>query len=266
MSSGLEDVYFAYGSGRADAVRGVSLDIKAGVHTAIVGPNGAGKSTLLRLLIGLLRPREGRVILLDRPVRRWPRRELARHVAVVAQDPEIEVPMTVSALVEMGRNPYVRPWGPLGRDDQMAVEAALESTDIQALAERDIRELSGGELQRARLARALAQDPELLLLDEPTAHLDLGHEMNFFERVSQLTYQKGVTVVSVTHHLNIASRFADHMVLVAGGQVSVQGTPPSVMTPQHLEAAFNWPVHVEDLGGLGRHAIPILRSDGEGQR
>lgn len=259
MSGSLRGVSFAYPGSREDAVRDVWLDIRPGLHTAIVGPNGAGKSTLLRLLIGLLRPREGQVVLFSRPVEGWSRRELARRVAVVAQDPEIGVPITVRALVELGRNAYVRPWAALSREDHRAVESALEATDLSSLARRDMRELSGGEVQRARLARALAQDPTLLLLDEPTAHLDLGHEMSFFELVSDLTATKGVTVVSVTHHLNVAARFAQRMILVAGGRLAVEGTPREVMTPAHLEEAFRWPVQVKDLGGLGQHAIPTRR-------
>jgi iron complex transport system ATP-binding protein len=260
MIASLEAVSFAYRPDREDAVRGVSLDVAAGEHTAIVGPNGAGKSTLLRLLIGLLRAREGRVALFGRAVDAWPRRQLARRVAVVAQDGEVAVPMTLRALVELGRNPYVRPWAPLGRDDRRAVDAAIEATDLETLANRDIRELSGGELQRARLARALAQDPELLLLDEPTAHLDLGHEMGFFELVHDLTMEQSVTVVSITHHLNVAARFASRMVLMADGRVHVAGAPGEVMAPDHLESAFRWPVAVEDLGPLGRHAVPVRRA------
>jgi iron complex transport system ATP-binding protein len=262
MIGHLDDVSFSYRAHRKDALHRVTLEIAGGEHTAIVGPNGAGKSTLLRLLVGLLEPDSGAVSLFGRPVVGWTRRDLARRVAVVSQGPEADVPMTLRTVVEMGRNPYVRPWSPLAREDHRRVDEALAAADLTALQARDIRELSGGEVQRARLARALAQDPELLLLDEPTAHLDLGHEMSFFELVADLVARKSVTVVSVTHHLNVAARFSSRMVLLAGGEVRAVGSPEQVMTASSLKSAFDWPVKVEDLGRLGRHAIPV-RTSGE---
>jgi len=136
------------------------------------------------------------------------------------------------------------------------VNSCLEAVDLTELADRDAAALSGGELQRARLARALAQEPRLLLLDEPTAHLDLGHEARFMELVTQYTADRALTVVAVTHHLNVAARYADQMVLVSEGQILRQGTAGEVLHPDLLESAFGWPVDVVDLGDLGRQAIP----------
>jgi iron complex transport system ATP-binding protein len=187
-------------------------------------------------------------------------------VAVVSQGSETEVPISVRDLVCMGRYPYINPWSPLRPEDHAAVDACLHSVDLADLATCDVRELSGGELQRARLARALVQEPRLLLLDEPTAHLDLGHEARFMELVQQYTVTKAVTVVAVTHHLNVSARFADRMVLVAAGRILKAGSPEEVLTSTLLETAFDWPVEVVDLGPLGCHAFAGERLSGGGER
>jgi iron complex transport system ATP-binding protein len=258
----VDSVSFRYPHMEVDAVREIALEVYAGTHVAIVGPNGAGKSTLLRLITGIIRPREGSVDVLGRPVQEWNRRQLARHVAVVGQTEGPRIPLSVRELVEMGRHPYTRPWAALTRHDRDIVDNTLGWADLSDLAERDIRELSGGELQRARLARALAQAPQLLLLDEPAAHLDMGHEMKFFELVAQQSMQQHLTVVSVTHHLNTSARFADRMVLLKRGAIIAEGPPRDVMSARELERAFEWPVAVQELGELGPHAIPMRDASG----
>lgn len=251
----LERVSFRYPGRRVEALSDISLAVGRGTHVALVGPNGAGKSTLLRLLTGVLLPDSGSVVVFGRGSAEWKRRELARRMAVVAQGGEAEVAISVREFVSMGRYPFVGPWSRLSREDHAVVDACLESVDLSRLDSCDIRDLSGGELQRARLARALVQEPELLLLDEPTAHLDLGHEARFMELVRQYTETKSVTVVSVTHHLNVSSRFADRMVLLSAGRMLRHGSPEEVLTSELLARAFDWPVDVIDLGRLGRHAI-----------
>ena len=255
MICGLDHVTYRYRGRGVDALSDVSLDVNEGTHVALVGPNGAGKSTVLRLLTGVLHPTRGVASVLGRRAQDWRRRDMARQVAVVSQGADAAVALTVRDLVSMGRYPHVGWWGPLRAEDHHAVQACLESVDLVELADRDVRSLSGGELQRARLARALVQEPRLLLLDEPTAHLDLGHEARFMELVRQYTTAQAVTVVAVTHHLNVAARFADRMVLLADGRVIKSGHPEEVLTPPLLERAFDWPIEVVDLGGLGRHAI-----------
>ena len=219
MICGLQGVSFRYRGRSANALTDVDLTVAEGTHVALVGPNGAGKSTILRLLTGVLTPAVGKATVLGRDARHWRRRDMARHVAVVSQGGEAEVPISVRDLVSMGRYPYLSAWSALGREDYATVDACLESVDLAGLSNCDVRELSGGELQRARLARALVQQPRILLLDEPTAHLDLGHEARFMELVRQYTETQSVTVVAVTHHLNVSARFADQMVLLASGQV-----------------------------------------------
>lgn len=253
----LRDVRFAYPRTGDEAVSGVTCDIPEGRWTALVGPNGAGKSTLLRLLSGVLRPSAGRISLRNRGLDEWGRRELSRDMAVVAQEPPLLVPLTVREFVELGRNPYVRPWAPLTAQDRAAVESGLRRTDLTALADRQLAELSGGEAQRAKLARALAQAPSVLLLDEPTAHLDLGHAVRFFELLRGLVGRGGWTVICVTHDLNLASRYADSLLLMADGELIAGGSPSAVLEPDALQRTYGCRVRVEDLGSLGLFVVPL---------
>lgn len=182
MMCRLQAVSFSYPGSESKALTEVSLEVERGAHLALVGPNGAGKSTLLRIITGVLTAQSGIVRVEGREVSSWKRRDLARTVAVVSQSSEVDSDIRVRDLVGMGRNPYVRAWAPLAPRDRSIVEACLEAVDLAGLVDRRAGELSGGELQRARLARALAQEPALLLLDEPTAHLDVG----MTERVESL--------------------------------------------------------------------------------
>ncbi|MFQ5746672.1 MAG: ABC transporter ATP-binding protein [Gemmatimonadota bacterium] len=255
----LADATYRYPDGVRNALDGVSVTFPAGRHSIVVGPNGAGKTTLARVLLGRLRVSAGAATIEDLPSVAWRRRDLARRVGTVLQETVADLPLTVRGLVAMGRYPYLPLLGRPGPRDRAIVAAALERTDLGGLADRAIDSLSGGERQRAKLARALAQTPEALLLDEPTAHLDLGHEMAFFEMVAELAQQQSLTIISITHNLNIAARFADWLVLLAGGRVTAQGRPSDVLVPERLESAFQWPVEVRDLGELGLQVVPRRR-------
>jgi len=246
----VERVRFRYPGATRAAVDGVTLRIAPGEATALLGPNGSGKSTLLRLLLGRLRPQEGRVVFADRPLERWPRRVLARWVGVVPQEEETPFPLTVRDLVAMGRYPHLGPWRRLGPRDEAAVATALRSCDLESLAERPIDALSGGERQRARLARALAQEPRALVLDEPTASLDFGHAMELFE-VLHGWARCGATVLFVTHDLNLAARYAQTLVLLDRGRVVAAGAAASVFDPGILEAVYGWPVRIVRHPGPG---------------
>lgn len=245
-----EGVTFRYDGARAAAVDGVSLRVPAGACTAILGPNGSGKSTLLRLLLGTLHPERGQVAFLGRPLLGWTRAELAREVGVVAQGEEIVFPISVRALVAMGRYPHLGPWRREGAVDETAIERAMQRADIARLAERPVSTLSGGERQRARLARALAQETVTLALDEPTAALDVAHEMAIWELLRDLG-RGGVTVLVVTHNLNLAARYADRLVLLDRGRVAAEGTPAEVLTREHLERVYGWPVRIVPHPGPG---------------
>lgn len=259
MNLGLSGAWLRY-PGAADwAMRDVTLEFTPGVHSAVLGPNGAGKSTLLRALAGLLDCDRGLAYIEGRQSGEWPRRELARRMAFVSSTEEGAFPVRVREYVGLGRNPYLGSFGPPGEEDRAVVSSALERTDMRELAERYVTNLSAGELQRARVARALAQEPAILLLDEPTAHLDIGHEYAVFDLLSQLVSELSLTIVSVTHNINMASRFASRVVLMRAGAVVADGEPEIVLTPTHLGTAYDWPVHTVRPDGLGCVALPVRR-------
>ncbi len=246
----LRDVTVRYGGvapGAPPALERVSLAVRGGECVALVGPNGAGKTTLLRALLGLVPTASGRALALGRDARSWPRDALAREVGVVSQREEPAFPLTVREAVEMGRYPHLGAWRAPGSADRAAVERAMRRADVAALGERWVETLSGGEWQRVRIARALAQEPRALVLDEPTASLDLSHEMQLFELVADLVRRDGLAALIVSHHINVAARFADRLVLVAGGRVVADGPSETVLEPQRLAAVFGWPVAVHRL-------------------
>ena len=260
MTFALRDAWYRYPRSADPALREISLEIPAGSHTAVVGPNGAGKTTLARLLLGLVRPIRGEVTFEGRPSADWPRREMARHVGVVAQDAPPSLPVSVTEFVELGRNPHVRPWAGLGAADHEHVQSALRRVDLAELADRPVTELSGGEVQRAKLARAFAQDPGVLLLDEPTAHLDVAHEMEIFRLVRGFV-DAGGSAVTITHSLHLAGRFADQLCLVAGGRLRAQGAPEEVLRADLLSPVFGWPIEVVRLEGAGLDGLHVLALD-----
>jgi len=219
-------------------LRGVDLTAQAGEVVALIGPNGAGKSTLLRVLAGLLRPDAGTVTIDGTDVTTLDRRSIARHVAVVPQVFETLFPFTVREIVALGRTSRLGPLGTLGADDARAVARALDEIGATELAERRIDRVSGGERQRAVLAMALAQEAGVLLLDEPTAHLDPTHQRGTLERVATLARARGLAVVAVLHDLNLAAAFASRVVLLADGAVVRDGDPRQVITAELVSAVF----------------------------
>jgi len=245
-----------YRDGEPEVLSDVDLRVERGRLCAVLGPNGAGKTTLVRLLTGVLVPTRGEARFLGRPLATWSRAELARRLAVVSQEPPPAVPLTVREYVTLGRNPYRSPWSSLGASGHELVSRTLARTGLARLDARPVSELSGGERQRAKLARALAQEPEVLVLDEPTAHLDIGHGLWVFDAMRELVDRHGLTVLCMTHDMNLASRHADRIVLVADGGVVAAGTPAEVLRPAALEAAYGCTVEVSDLGALGHVVLP----------
>jgi iron complex transport system ATP-binding protein len=248
----LDDVSFEHTTGQV-AVAHVSLGIASGAFTAILGPNGAGKSTLLQLLVGTLRPTSGRVLLDGRSVREWSQRDLARAIGVVPQA-EAESAFTVREIVAMGRYPHLGAWQRERDVDRAAIERAMDRCAVSAFGGRWISTLSGGERQRVRLARALAQEPSTLVLDEPTTFLDISHEMTAFELLHRLRTD-GATVVVVTHNINLAARYADELVLMDRGRVVAHGTPGDVLRRDRISAVYAWPVTVIEHAGAP-HIVP----------
>ena len=243
-------VSFRYPGSDHAAIDDVTVDVRRSACTAILGPNGSGKSTLLRLALGLLRPSAGQILLSGRPLERWSRRELARTVGVVPQDEEISFPLTVRELVAMGRYPHLGAFQAERAADRAAIDAAMRKCDVDALAGRLVQTLSGGERQRVRLARALAQEPAMLVLDEPTRALDIRHEMEILELVRRLVEDE-VTVLLVTHHLNLAARYADELLLLDLGRVAAYGAPEEVLRRELLERVYQWPLRTTSHPGPG---------------
>jgi iron complex transport system ATP-binding protein len=223
---------------------------------AVVGPNGSGKTTLVRAISGLSPLGAGSVLIDGRAVGQWPRGALARVLAVVPQREEHTFPLSVSEMVMLGRYARLGPLAAPGRADLEAVQQALARCDIAHLADRPVDALSGGEWQRVRVARGLAQEPRLLLLDEPTASLDVRHEMELFELVRSLV-DGGLAGMVITHHLNLAARFADRMVLLSGGEVVAEGAPVQVMRQEILRRVFEWPVAVAAWCDGSPQVVPL---------
>lgn len=238
----LRDVRYQHHGASNTAVDGMTLNIATGQMTALLGPNGAGKSTLLQLMLGTLTPQTGEIAFQGSPLSEWSRGDLARVVGVVPQG-ETEPLFTVREIVAMGRYPYLGPWRREEERDVAAIERAMQRCDVTAFADRWLSTLSGGERQRVRLARALAQEPDVLVLDEPTTSLDIRHEMTTFELLRSLC-DSGTTIVLATHNLNLAARYADTLVLLHRGHCIAAGSPSTVLTAQRVEQVYEWPVAI----------------------
>ena len=267
------DLVVRYSSDRPPALSGVSMRVPSACLYAVLGPNGSGKSTLLRALLGSIPISAGSVSIDGLPTESWTRRLLARSVGVVTQTESVTFPISVRQLVAMGRYPHLGPLEREGADDHEAIRGALEQCDALDLAERDAATLSGGELQRVRIARALAQTPRALLLDEPTASLDLRHEMGILGLL-RASVDSGLTVIFVTHHIDLAARFADRLLLLQEGKVAAEGTAEEVLREDVLERLYRWRIAVRNdpltghlsvtpLGLTGPTSSGILRKAAE---
>ena len=232
------------GYGRADVVANVTLSVEPGEVVALVGRNGAGKTTVLRVAGGILRPRAGRVLVGDVPLDTLSPRAAARRIAGVPQEDASDFAFTVREVVALGRAARLAPWRGEGPDDRAAVDEALRVVGLDGDADRLVTSLSGGERRRTSLARCLAQDAEVLLLDEPTAHLDLGHETRLVETFGVLAKERGKAVLAAVHDLSRAALHADRVVLLAGGRVAADGSPREVLTAARVKEAFGADVHV----------------------
>ncbi|HEX2194498.1 MAG TPA: ABC transporter ATP-binding protein [Candidatus Limnocylindria bacterium] len=244
------------GGGRREVLHGVDLTIHAGELVALLGPNGSGKTTLLRILSGQLRPDAGEATFDGRRISDWDRQALARRVAVLPQHLELPAGFRVAELVEMGRAPHARGLFASTSDDERAVRRALVEAEALDLAHRFADELSGGERQRALVAMALAQEPDLLLLDEPTLHLDLGHQVSLLTAITRLRAQRGLAVLSVLHDLNLAAAFAPRIVLLAAGRVVADGAPAEVLKRELVQHVFGVSVF-EAVDGAGRRHLAL---------
>ena len=245
--------------GGARVVDRLSSGVEQGEWVSLIGPNGAGKTTVLRAIAGLV-PYDGRIDLLRDDAHTLTRRSLARRIALVPQVPVIPGDITVRSYVLLGRTPHLSYLAGERRSDHEAVDAALDQLDLLPFAQRRLDTLSGGERQRATLARALAQDAPLLLLDEPTAALDMGRQQQVLEIVDRLRTSRGLTVVSTMHDLTLAGQYADRLLLLGGGRLVAAGGPDEVLTRALITEHYGAEVQVLDAPGSGFVVVPVRRA------
>lgn len=238
------------GYGDKRILDGLSLSLPAGKITALLGPNGCGKSTLLKCFAKLLTPESGTIQLNGKPLSAFSARQLSRHLALLPQQHLTPEGITVRDMVAYGRSPWLSLWGRLSPDDRQRVQLAMEKTHIVDLADKRLTDLSGGQRQRAFLAMLLAQDTPVVLLDEPTTYLDINHQVELMKLLHELN-QAGKTVVTVLHDLNQASRYCDHLVMLADGRMMAQGSPHEVMKPELLQRVFSIDaeIHADPVSG-----------------
>ena len=238
----IRHVSFSYFDGLV--LRDIDLSVEAGERVGLLGPNGSGKTTLLKLASGLLRPTQGEVYFGDLSLRQLTRREVAQKVAVVPQQLEMPFSFSVWEMVMLGRTPFVKALSGEGEMDRRAGRRALVLTNTEALANRTFNELSGGERQKVILAMALAQEPKLLLLDEPTVHLDVNHQVEILELIKGLNSENGITVVAAMHDLNLAALYFDRLILLKEGAIFADGPPTEVLTEETILRVYSAPVSV----------------------
>lgn len=233
---------FAYG--KRQVIDGVDLEVPAGSFCCLLGPNGSGKTTLLQMIAGVLGPRAGRIEIFGRALSEWDRRALAREVAVVPQRFELAFPFTVEEVVLLGRVPHRGPLALDRAEDRDRARQAMRATSVEHLASRRMSELSGGEFKRVVVAKALAQQPRLLLLDEPAAHLDIRHQVALYELIAKVRAEFGTSVLAAVHDLNLAAAYGQRFALLKAGQLLCEGNLEQVMTYQRLKEAFDIEIYV----------------------
>jgi iron complex transport system ATP-binding protein len=247
--------------------RDLTVGIPRGALTMIIGPNGCGKSTLLKAMARMIAPTRGTVLLDGEDIHRSPTKAIARRLGLLPQSPVAPDGITVSDLVSRGRYPYQKLLRQWSRDDEEIVNDAMAATGVTAFAGRGVDELSGGERQRVWLAMVLAQQTETLLLDEPTTYLDLAHQIDVLELCSQVMTERAMTVVVVIHELNLAVRYADHLIVMKGGDVQAVGTPAEVVTEELIRDTFDLPCRIVEDPETGHPMIiPRRRAGGAGRR
>lgn len=258
MSAALSLAQLSFAYGRNGIFDGLDLSITSGTITGILGPNGSGKTTLVRLGSGALHPSGGSVGLFGSDLTALPSRERARRVAVVPQETYPVFDFTVEEIVRMGRAPHLGLLGFEHPEDRKIARDAMERCEVVELASRSFRALSGGERQRVMLARALSQQARLLLLDEPTAFLDLKHRLSIYALLSRLHRENGLSIVVVSHDINLAARYCDRLVMLRRGEIAADGAPDQVLRPEPIRAVYEVEVEIRTDPSSGRpFVIPL---------
>jgi len=245
----IHKVHHSYGDQRV--LHDISFSVDTGDFFVVIGPNGSGKTTLMKIIANIIRPLQGRVTVFDRPIETYPRKALARTVALVPQLAALDFPFTVTEIVLMGRSPHLGMLGWERTNDLEIAQRAIAFTETEHLAQRKLNELSGGERQRVFIARALCQEPQIILLDEPTASLDLAHQIKIMDLMEKLRAEQNITIVMVSHDVNLAAMYAQRLLLLNRGRIVTLGPPREVLNYKILEAVYGCTLLV-DQSPIGR--------------
>jgi iron complex transport system ATP-binding protein len=241
-------------------LKDISFEIRKGEFLGIIGPNGSGKTTLLNVIDGILKPEEGDVRINGTSIKKMKRDALAKIIAVVAQDFPMIFPFSVHEVILMGREPHLNKWRFEVETDFQIAREAMKMTDTFHLMNRNMATLSGGERQRVMIARSLAQQPQIMLLDEPTAFLDIRHQIDFFDLIKKLNKNNALTVVTITHDINLASLYCDRIIMLRGGQLHCEGNPYDVIIEKNIKEVYEVTVAVDKSQETGRPRITLLSS------
>ena len=252
----LKNVGFRYG--QIQALKGIHLHVHAGEILGVLGPNGSGKSTLLKVMDGILVPQEGEIFIKGSPLSSIGRSHVAREVAMVAQESHFRFSFSTLEVVLMGRFPHLKRLQFEGKRDMEVALDALRATQTLEFAERSIHELSGGEKQRVLIARALAQEPRVILLDEPTSFLDLKFKREIFQLISSLSREKKLSVVMVSHDIDLTCQYCGRVIMLKDGSIYVMGEPDEVITASNIESVYDCPVLVDKNPATGRPRVTPL--------
>lgn len=255
----VREIYFRYA--HQWVIEDLSFRVEVGEFWGIIGPNASGKTTLLKILYGFIDPQRGGVFIDGGELRRMKRPDIAKKIAVVPQETQISFPFTSFEVVLMGRSPYLGRLQFEGRDDFEIAERAMRLTDTLRFSRRPINELSGGERQRIFIARALAQEPEIILLDEPTSNLDISHQVEFYDLISRLNREKNLTILTVSHDINLASEYCRKIILLKEGRIFKMGSPKEVVAEEHIRQVYGNRVLVDENPVTGSPRITLLRKD-----
>ncbi|WP_069649962.1 heme ABC transporter ATP-binding protein [Caloranaerobacter ferrireducens] len=249
----LKKIYFSYGF--ENVLEDISLAVKQGAFISILGPNGSGKTTLLKNMCKLLKPLDGKILVDDKELNKIAFKELAKTMAVVHQDINVNFEFTVHDIVMMGRYPYQKRFKPESEKDINVVKRAMENTETWVLREKSIHEISGGERQRVMIARALAQEPKILLLDEPISQLDIKHQINVLNLCKRLNSEEKITIITTLHDINLAARYSDYILLMNKGKIKAFGLPENVLTKENIQDVYGIEVK---LIKLHEYKVPYI--------
>ncbi|MBW1867648.1 MAG: ABC transporter ATP-binding protein, partial [Deltaproteobacteria bacterium] len=254
MNIAVESKNLSYAYDGTTVVSDLSFSVNTGEFFIIIGPNGSGKTTLMKIIAGLLKPDQGELEILGQSIKRYKRKNLARKIAFVPQHVPVDFPFIVSDVVLFGRSPYLGAFGLETKRDIDLARQAMAFTEVGHFSKRRLDQLSGGECQRVFIARAICQDPDIILLDEPTASLDIAHQMRIMDLMEKMKKEKNITAIMVSHDVNLAAMYADTLMLINRGELVKLGTPADVLTYKTLESAYGCTLLVDDnpLGKLPR--------------